>query len=162
MDIFRDVKGYEGIYMVSLLGVVYRIYKTKPPKELKPMNHSGGYKRVKLRNKGNDTDAYIHRLVAEAWIDKPEGKNIVNHINGDKTNNQITNLEWVNQRENVTHGKKSNDYVGVHYKKKDKTWSARIMINGIRHTLGSFSCKTAAHFAYLKALKEYNLTNKYA
>ena len=161
MEIWKDIKDFEGVYKVSNLGNVVRLYKTKAPRLLKPIKHSGGYQRLKLRNKGNDKDVYIHRLVAEAFL-KSEGLNVVNHKDGDKTNNTIFNLEWVTQRENVSHGAKSKGFVGVHYSIGDKKWCSRIMIEGKRHFLGLFNCETAAYFSYLKAMKDNNITNKYA
>jgi len=161
MEIWKNIKGYEGIYKVSQLGNVVRIYKTRVPRLLKPIKHSGGYRRLKLRNNGNDKDVYIHRLVAEAFLKHNKG-DVVNHIDGDKTNNNVTNLEWVTQRENVSHGNRCKNKVGTHYSSTRKSWSARIMINGERKHLGEFKCETAAHTAYLKALKENNIINKYA
>jgi hypothetical protein len=160
MEKWEDIKGYEGIYQISNNGCVRRWRKkAKNWFYLKPITHSGGYKRLKLRNKGNDKDVYIHRLVAEAFIANKKDQ-IVNHKDSDKTNNVVSNLEWVNQRENVSHGQKVNNLVGV--RKKNGKWSCRIFLDNKRHYLGSFKCETSAYFAYLKALKDNNLINKYA
>lgn len=163
MEDFKDIEDYEGIYQVSTSGRVRRWRKKK--KEwyyLKPLKHSGGYQRLKLRNSGNDKDVYIHRLVAEAFIIGVG--NEVNHLDGDKTNNYAYNLEWCNRHENTSHASKrritSSKYVGV-----DKTtwgkWRARIMVDGVRQELGFFDCETSAALAYSNAVKEYGIVNKY-
>jgi len=76
-----------------------RVWSYKTDKWLKPATTSNGYKSVRLNNKTQN----LHRLVAEAFCDKPEGCNQVNHIDGDKTNNHASNLEWVTMSENHKH-----------------------------------------------------------
>jgi len=160
MEKWLYIKDFEGIYQVSTDGRVRRWRKkAKTWFYLSPISHSGGYLRLKLRNKGNDKDVYIHRLVAEAFIAHRKDQ-VVNHIDGDKQNNHVSNLEWVTQRENVSHGDKVENKTGV--RNRGNKWSARILINGKRLFLGSFNCETMAYFAYIKVLKEYGLTNKYA
>ena len=162
MENWKDIKDYENIYQVSNLGNVRRVYKKKKGfGKLNPIKHSGGYQRLKLRNKGNDKDVYIHRLVADAFLDR-KGLKIVNHVDGDKTNNNVNNLEWVTQRENVSHGNQTGKLTGSSFVKDRNKWVSNIFINGKKHFLGHFNCETAAHFAYLKALKDNNIINKYA
>ena len=109
---WKDIKGYEGLYQVSNLGNIKRLEsivetgnikysrKTKYYEHLlKPSNHSAGYKVVKLHKR----DKYVHRLVAEAFIENPKNKPFVNHIDGNKTNNNVNNLEWCTQKQNVIH-----------------------------------------------------------
>lgn len=165
MEIYKDIKGFEGIYQVSNLGNVRRVYKKKQGFGiLNPVNHSGGYSRLKLRNKGNDKDVYIHRLVAEAFI--TGHGNQVNHIDGNKKNNSSDNLEWCNSNENVSHYKntldKSSKFTGVYFVKSRNKFSSRIMISGKRKHLGNFNCETRAHLEYLRALKDNGITNKYS
>lgn len=101
-EIFRDVVGYEGRYMVSNLGNVKSLrYQNKNEERvLAPINHHGGYQIVHL---GAKHIKMIHVLVAEAFIPRKKGKGIVNHIDGNKHNNVVTNLEWVSAKENVAH-----------------------------------------------------------
>jgi len=164
MEEYRDIKGYEGVYQVSNLGNVRRLYKKKKGfGMMKPINHSGGYSRLKLRNKGNDKDVYIHRLVADAFL---IGENeVVNHKDGNKKNNTLDNLELCTQRENVTHAKnrssKSSIFSGVRKVAPGK-WEARLFVNGVRESFGFKNCETAAYIQYLKGLKDKGIKNIYA
>ena len=99
--IWKKVEGYN--YEVSDDGQV-RNYKTK--KLLKQgVNKSYPYARVSfsLGCSGTPKIMFIHRLVAEAFINNPENKPQVNHIDGNKLNNNVTNLEWVTAKENTEH-----------------------------------------------------------
>jgi len=102
----RTIPGYEGLYAVTRTGVVYSLPR-KFSKKLKIMkavdNMPAGYLRVALTRDGRTKLVYIHRLVAEAYISNPGNKPMVNHLDGDKTNNRIENLEWVTGQENRDH-----------------------------------------------------------
>lgn len=100
-EIWKDIEGYEGLYQVSNLGKVKGLRKNII---LSPSN--GEYKKVILCNKGERITKPIHRLVAEAFLDNPYNKSQVNHINGDKLDNRLDNLEWVTQSENTVHAYK--------------------------------------------------------
>jgi hypothetical protein len=65
-----------------------------------------GYARVELWSKGRGKKYLVHRLLAQAFISNPEGKPQINHIDGDKANNRLSNLEWVTQSENQLHAYK--------------------------------------------------------
>jgi DNA-binding transcriptional regulator YiaG len=71
--------------------------------ELSQRNIGAGYRAVGTKVNGKHRTLYVHRLVASAFVDKPEGKEEVNHLDGDKTNNCVSNLEWVTRRENQVH-----------------------------------------------------------
>ena len=101
---WKDVKGYEGLYQVSDDGQVRRIYDTKPPRILK--GRPGLYPTVSLCKNCEKKSFSVHRLVAEAYIDWPIGTTEVNHIDGNKWNNNVSNLEWVTQKENLEHAVK--------------------------------------------------------
>jgi len=84
-----------------------RVYSTRYNKFLKGDINRGGYHTVTLYYKGNRKTKKIHRLVAEAFIPKVEGKDYVNHIDGDKDNNDVSNLEWCTVYENNLHARKT-------------------------------------------------------
>lgn len=113
MEIWKDIKGYEGYYKVSNLGNIKRIetvirYKNNglrnyPAKVLKQEKIMEGYLRVVLMKEGVKKRFMSHRLVAEAFIPNTENKPFVNHINGNPNDNRVENLEWCTQSENEKH-----------------------------------------------------------
>lgn len=108
---WRDIEGYEGYYQVSDLGNVRSLYKE--PKVLKTVTRKEqGYVTVCLFLKGKNYCKYVHRLVAGAFLDicLKDSETEVNHKDGDKTNNNVVNLEWLTRVENVQHAR---DVLGV-------------------------------------------------
>jgi hypothetical protein len=71
--------------------------------KMKPLSNGIGYLRVRICKKGVKKHFYVHRLVAETFIPNPQKKPCVNHINGDKSDNSVNNLEWVSYKENTHH-----------------------------------------------------------
>lgn len=157
-EIWKEIKGYEGIYWVSNKGVV----KNKHGRILKTFITHGGYKCIGLHLNGKRKKKRVHRLVAKAFVIKVNGKETVNHIDGNPVNNDFNNLEWVNTRENVCHSMrfKKNNYTGV--VKRKGIWGARIHIKGNVLQLGFFETEVEAALAYKKFFLENNITNKYA
>lgn len=116
---WRDIAGYEGLYKVSNRGEVMRMAQDiigkygdvyhKPEHLLKPSQggkdaHNGnGYLQVHLFKNGNMKTQKIHKLVAEAFIPNPFLFPQVNHIDGNKLNNCVNNLEWCDAHHNVRH-----------------------------------------------------------
>lgn len=108
-----DIKGYEDFYQVSDLGnvrskdrtVACRRLGTKNLKSrpLKSTVDSVGYCKVTLQDQGRNKVWKVHRLVAEHFIDKIEGKEVINHIDNDRANNRVNNLEWCTPKENTAH-----------------------------------------------------------
>lgn len=106
-EIFRPIKGYEAYYQVSNYGRVLALPNSrhKKAKFLKPLkNGKPDYLFVYLRTDKNPKGCLIHRLVAEAFLPKPEGYNEVNHINEDKHDNRAENLEWCTHKQNCNKG----------------------------------------------------------
>lgn len=100
---WMDVVGYENEYMVSDEGRIKSLKRSNKPVILKTFLDHKGYPRINLMRNGKLKQVFVHRLVAESFIHSiPEGK-VVNHIDGNKTNNNVPNLEIVTQSENVIH-----------------------------------------------------------
>lgn len=100
-EIWKDIGGYEGLYQVSNLG---RVNRVATGRVLKGGKDGGGYLNVDLCKNGKRKTHTIHRLLAQAFIPNPENKSDVNHIDEDKTNNNVNNLEWSTRKENLNHG----------------------------------------------------------
>ena len=114
MEKWKSVKGYEGYYEVSNLGQVRSVDRLLPHNRVESRLQPGkllkgevtyqGYKRVRLSKFSKTKKFNVHRLVAEAFIgDYPSGK-VINHIDEDKANNKVENLEYITQKENINHG----------------------------------------------------------
>ena len=94
----KDIKGFEGLYQITDEGQVYSVRRDK---YLKPRKDKDGYLLVNLYKDKKQYTRKVHRLVAEAFIDNPENKKEVNHIDCRRDNNYVSNLQWVSHRENV-------------------------------------------------------------
>jgi hypothetical protein len=106
-QIWKPIEGYEEDYLISNDGVVKSIKKFMKKSSvdyLKPMLNNWGYYKVNLRQgKHKRKNASIHRLVAESFIPNNKNKPCVNHIDGNKLNNHVSNLEWCTVLENSQH-----------------------------------------------------------
>ena len=100
-EIWKDVEGYEGRYKVSNTGKVWGSYRNKL---IAQETIWCGYKRVGLQKDKVYKHALVHRLVAEAFLPKPAGMTEINHIDEDKSNNCVDNLEWTTRKGNMNHG----------------------------------------------------------
>ena len=104
-EVWKDVKGFEGLYQVSNIGNVKRLISERVFAERligRTIDKYGYVKRVLSKN-GKNNHFTEHRLVAIAFIDNPNNKPAVNHINGIKTDNRVKNLEWCTNKENKEH-----------------------------------------------------------
>jgi len=108
-EIFKNIPGYEGKYQVSNLGRVKSLARPMRGayhnKEhiLKSCIDRKGYENIQLCNDGKVKHHKIHRLIAQAFIPNPENKPCINHIDHNRSNNILSNLEWVTHRENLLH-----------------------------------------------------------
>ncbi|MBZ3643535.1 HNH endonuclease [Enterococcus faecium] len=104
-EIWRPIEGYEGLYEISNLGKIKSNFRQGSTTDfLKISNNGNGYMMVRLCKNGKAKKYYLHRLLAQTFIDNPEDKPQVNHINENRSDNRLENLEWVTQKENNNHG----------------------------------------------------------
>jgi hypothetical protein len=177
MEIWKDVKDYEGLYQVSDLGRVKSLYrlvnckggakKSVPERILKPSTTT--YEMVQLNKLGKYKWRTVHSLVAESFLfHKSKGlKVVIDHIDRDKLNNKLPNLRIVTARENSMNsshskgklegGRKSSKYVGVSWITNRNKWVAAISINCESVYLGGFDVEEDARDTYLKAVKYEHL-----
>lgn len=134
-EIWRDIVGYEGLYQVSNLGNVKLLKRTFSPnggtrvienKIMKNYINRDGYIKVQLTNNGKQKTISIHRLVAQSFVKNEFEYNEVNHIDGDKSNNNIENLEWSNRSQNIKHAILNNLFS---VRKRGNHNMAKIVIN---------------------------------
>lgn len=113
----KPIKAYEGYYEVDPFGRVYSVDRIVPVedngrnynkplkgKQMKQSLHTKGYKTVSLTKDGKTKTCYVHRIVAEAFIDNPDNLPFINHKDEDKTNNFVDNLEWCTNEYNLNYG----------------------------------------------------------
>lgn len=110
MEIWKDIKDYEGLYQVSNYGRVRSLnYRNTGRVEvLKSIEEQQGYLQIHLVKNKKRATFKIHRLVAETFIQNPERKPQVNHKDEDKTNNRVENLEWCCCNYNINYGTRTN------------------------------------------------------
>ena len=99
-----------------------RIFSYKSNKFMQPFSLGGGYLGVSIDRKTE----YIHRIVANCFIENPDNKKTVNHKSGDKTNNSVSNLEWMSLKENI---KYSYDSLG-----RKSVWEKGVFYGPLKHT----------------------------
>ena len=159
MEIWKDIKDYEGKYQVSNLGKVKSLnYKNSGKEQIMiPQINGHGYFKIKLRKENITKQFSVHRLVYQAFKGKLVKGLVIDHISGLKTQNNIENLQQILQRNNVIKGEVcqnvSSKYVGVNYYKKSNKWRANISIGNDQKHLGLFKTELEATQAYQKALK---------
>jgi hypothetical protein len=119
MELWKDVKGYEGFYEVSNLGRVRRVCKyvgsglrfndhvLRRGGVLKQNKKRNGYLTVDLSKDNTVKTISVHRIVAEAFLEKIDGKDFVNHKNCNREDNRVENLEWCTPKENSEHAKRN-------------------------------------------------------
>lgn len=149
-EIWKDVVGYEGYYQVSNIGNVRSCERVtshgriRKAQNMKIHKTNAGYFRVQLCKNGIRKKYHVHRLVALSFVDNPLNKPDVNHIDEDKTNNFVGNLEWCTAKENVNHGNRAKKFA----KAKNKPIKA-FLPDGTTKEFESLK-EASLHFGILK------------
>lgn len=117
-EIWKDVAGYEGMYMVSNKGRI-KSFKRRVPIIMSNLKAKRGYACILITKNKKRKRYFIHRLVGIAFIPNPQNKPEINHKNRIKTDNSIENLEWVTGIENMEH------YYGYRVVNRVKKWKKR-------------------------------------
>lgn len=143
-EIWKDITGYEGSFEVSNLGNFrskdrfvpcrWGHMRKYPGKSLKTETIVEGYQRIVLMKNAIKRRYMCHRLVAQEFIPNPENKPYINHINGDKSDNRVINLEWCTQSENELH---SHRVLGNTM--KGKTYSRKVLCSSTNEVFSSMS-----------------------
>lgn len=159
--ILKPICNYEDSYFISNSGNVFSV---RARRFLNILTDTSGYSYVSLNDGNKVKNISIHRLVASAFIDKENGKDFVNHIDGIKSNNNVSNLEWCTRSENEIHASKillklnnfnkktkanTSGHCGVSLKKgKTKNnWFAYCNYKNKRHSIGYFNTAEEASIA---------------
>jgi hypothetical protein len=171
-EVWKDVPKYEGLYQISNLGRVKSLskyitrgnsdYYTKEKILINKID-GGGYLFVCFCVNQNRKYFKIHKLVAMAFLNHiPDGtqKIVVDHINNDKNNNTLDNLQLLNQRENSSknHKNKTSKYTGVSLT-LNKKYRASLTYNRKTINLGDYNCETLAYIKYIKFLNKIKNEN---
>lgn len=176
MEVWKDIKGYEELYMINNYGCVMgkeRMTTGNRNRKLKSKivkNHADklGYQLVDLCKDGKKKTFKVHRLVAQAFIENPQNKPYINHKDGNPRNNNVQNLEWCTQKENIRHAyrtglfkrrgklKDLDDYILKTYKRYSRENNFRTMAETIGVDWTTI-CRR-----YHQLIKEPKYVNKFA
>jgi hypothetical protein len=166
MEVWKTVTELGENYEVSSTGKVRRV-KSQRVHILTPIANHRGYLRVCMSFRNKNYARSVHRLVADAFLEKKGNGNVVNHIDGNKLNNNYENLEWTSQQKNHLHAlalektqrcKSPRGAYQREYIRKDgstkKVWYSQIAFNHEKKKLGVFETKHEAQLAFKKAFTE--------
>jgi hypothetical protein len=161
-------------YEVSTLGRIRNAVKhAKDNLEhvRRPDINSKGYARLRMLCGGRIVRKFVHRLVAETYLDNPDNKEMVDHINGDHTDNRLCNLRWTTRSENMLNGKVRKDKKHTTYRnviKNGKYYRWKVCVRGHIHTSKNFKTEQEAYTDFLEKSKDlsqyvrlYPLTNSF-
>jgi HNH endonuclease/NUMOD4 motif/AP2 domain len=159
IEVYANITGFSK-YQVSNFGNCKNI---KTGRILKPAPDGGGYLQVILVDDGETSAKKIHKLVASAFLENPEDKKCVDHVDHDRKNNYLSNLRFATHAENNQNkSMQSNNttgIVGVCWDKKQNKWKVQITVNGVKKYLGRFTSKedaiTTRHNAEIQYFGEF-------
>lgn len=173
-EIWKPIPGFENFYEASTLGQI-RAFRTK--KVLKTYTINSGYQCIKFTVNSQRTSHLVHRLIATTFIDNPLEKATVNHIDGNKDNNSLSNLEWTTISENLLHAyatdlhskelcksyigrkhaKSITKYHNVTYDKSRDKYSAKVTHNSINYGFKRFDTEIEAALHVNWIIDTFNL-----
>jgi hypothetical protein len=151
---FKFIKNYEN-YLISDEG---RVFSIKSHKFLKPYINNRGYYLVSLCNYKIKKNFTVHRLVGFHFLENPENKKLIDHINNNKLNNRLNNLRWCSYTENNINKKISKNNTtgikGVYFNKQKNKYCVQITINNKCRYIGCFTTLEQATIARKKVANE--------
>ena len=152
---WRSISGFAN-YQVSNIG---RVRNVKSERIMKPRIENSGYHRIGLCKDDERKFLNIHRLVAQEFIENPDGKHLVDHINHDVSDNTMLNLRWASKSENGMNMLKrqntSSKYKGVDFRPQNVKWRASIALHGKKKHLGLFTNEKEAAAKYNETALEH-------
>ena len=141
---WKDITGFEGRYQISDFGRIQRTYKNGKKIIMKQETTNTGYLRIRLQFNHFNKKFLVHRLVAQEFLDyddDDEKKICVDHKDGDKTNNHVSNLRYCTHSQNNQNKKiiktNTSGHKNVYWRKERKHWAVRLHVNGKLHYIGS-------------------------
>lgn len=171
IDIFHPIPGFETNYSITINGIIKSLERVVS-------NHHRSYiQKERILKQYKDKDGYlivyffinkkilikkVHRLVMLTFFGESELS--VNHLDGDKTNNNLSNLEYATTQENIRHQKRivnPNKVPGVNWHEKTGSWMARFTLNKKRTHIGMFETEQGAANAVIQKMAEHNISLKY-
>lgn len=156
----KEIKGFEN-YLINKEGVIHSKFTNK---EILSQKDKNGYVRTRLVNKHGRKSVFVHRLLAISFIDNPLNKPYVNHIDCNKSNNDLSNLEWCTQSENLKHavfnGKCNKCYETIKLasqkiSKKLLDTETNIIYNSISEAIRTFKIPSTTFY------RQMNKTNRF-
>ena len=152
----EQIENYEGLYEIHLNGPDNQpaVWSVRSNKYLKPCADRDGYHYVNLCNDNVQKHHRIHRLVAMNFINNPNDHTQVDHIDGNRQNNQIQNLRWVTHQQNHFNRTTAKGY---NWDKRAGKWRAEIRVNGKKINGGLFDNEEEARACYLELKKQYHI-----
>lgn len=164
-EIWKPIKDYVGLYEVSNLGNVRSLpkmcgFRKDKGRIVKPFTNNNGYKLVSLSKDKKMKHFQVHRLVANEFIDNPDNKQQVDHINRNRSDNRVENLRWVSASENGNNTKLNRF---IHYNGETKTlteWSRILGIKQVTLHQRVFISKWSIEKAFTQPVMEKKRGNK--
>lgn len=160
-EVWKDIPEYEGLYQVSNLGGVKRL-KFDKERVLKPWLNKGGYYYLGLCKGGTSKKIFVHRLVMLAFVGESDLQ--VNHVNGDKTDNRLENLEYCTGSENLQHAYDTGLRFGAKGEKNGNSKLTRACVERIKYGHQKMKLKDIAkiyginlsHVSYIRSGKSWS------